>query len=119
MAFQSTINSHFSIFGLAFGGLTELSFPGPFQARCIPAQYPRREPFFAARKRVFRTIFGPIRHIWQGVANLGPEIFLISLNFDYKRNPSSQNVPLVKRRISTRGIRDWGKAGLDLSGIQK
>jgi hypothetical protein len=40
MAFLSTINSHFAIFGLAFGGkwqhLTELSFPGPTQARCTP-----------------------------------------------------------------------------------
>jgi hypothetical protein len=40
MAFLSTINSHFVIFGLVFGGKwqhsTELSFPGPTQARCIP-----------------------------------------------------------------------------------
>jgi hypothetical protein len=40
MAFLSTINSHFTIFGLVFGGkwqhLTELSFPEPTQARCIP-----------------------------------------------------------------------------------
>lgn len=81
------------------------------------------QPRVARRENALYALSNPILDtpgdIWQGVANLGIPKSLISPSFDFKRNSSGQNVPLIKISISTRGIKNWGKTGPDLSGVQQ